>query len=157
MAETTQPRNWPSPRGPWPEVTDLSRLFDHGAWWCANRAGHPDPENGYPDAEGHTPWDECRSLAGSFAGVRAGLTGPRLEVEVYVAAPFRFGRLAAEVTGVPVSPRVVFECYSDGDTESSELRFSLPLGEALLLVRRLEHLVDEVSYPRRSPDLGSTR
>lgn len=56
MAETTQPPNWSSPRGPWPDVTDITRLFDHGAWWCVNRAGHPDPDDGYPDVERHTPW-----------------------------------------------------------------------------------------------------
>lgn len=101
--------------------------------------------------------DECRSITGSFAGVRADLTGPPLELEVYAAAPFRFGCLRAAVTDPSTTPRVVFECYSDGGSELGELRFSLALGEALRLARRLEHLVDEVSYPHRSPDLGNTR
>lgn len=172
MVETTQPLNWPNPRGPWPDVTDTTRLFDHGAWWCANRAGHPDlddpdpdntdpndpdPDNGYPDVDRHMPSDECRAVAGSFANVRADLTGPPLELELYAAAPFRFGCLRASVTELSTTPRVVFECYSDGRTESNELRFSLPLGEALRLARHLEHLVDEVSCPHRCPALGSTR
>lgn len=157
MAETTQPENWPSPRGPWPDVTDSTRLFDHGAWWCVNRAGHPDPDDGYPNVDRHTPWHECHSITGSFAGVRADLTGPPLELELYAAAPFRFGCLRAAVTDPSTSPRVVLECYSDGGAEPHELRFSLPLGEALRLARRLEHLVDEVSYPHRAPDLNNTR
>jgi hypothetical protein len=156
MAETTQPPNWPSPRGPWPDVTDSTRLFDHGAWWCVNRAGHPDPEDGYPDVDRHTPWDECHSITGSFTGVRADVTGPPLELELYAAAPFRFGCLRAAATDTSITPRVVFECYSDGGSEPAELRFSLPLGEALRLARRLEHLVDEVSYPHRAPGTGPT-
>jgi hypothetical protein len=138
-------------------VTDSTRLFDHGAWWCVNRAGHPDPDDGYPDVDRHTPWDECHSITGSFADVRADLTGPPLELELYAAAPFRFGCLRAAVTDPSTSPRVVLECYSDGGAESRELRFSLSLGEALRLARRLKHLVDEVSYPHRAPDLNNTR
>ena len=45
MTDRIHPPAWHSPRGPWPEVKDLSRLFDHG-WPGVNAAAHPDPDGG---------------------------------------------------------------------------------------------------------------
>lgn len=47
MSDRIDPPHWPSQRGPWPAVSDASRLFDHGWPWCVNAAGHPDPDGGY--------------------------------------------------------------------------------------------------------------
>ena len=60
MKEPTQP-DWASPRGPWHEVTDHTRIYDTGAHWCADSAGHPDREHGYPHPYLHFPYDECRT------------------------------------------------------------------------------------------------
>lgn len=46
MTDRIHPPAWHSPRGPWPEVNDLSRLFDHGWPGCVNAAAHPDPDGG---------------------------------------------------------------------------------------------------------------
>ena len=59
MSDRIDPSSWPSPRGPWPQVSDLSRLYDHGQPWCVNAAAHPDLNDGYPDPDRHLPWHEC--------------------------------------------------------------------------------------------------
>jgi hypothetical protein len=146
MPEHTQPRNWPCPRGPWHEVLDLSRLHDYGQPWCADVTGHPGPQRDYPDPETHQPWDECRTLSTSFLGARVDLGGPPLALELYAAAPYQFGALRDEAASV--LPRIVLDCYSDpGTPEVAEMRFSLPLGEALRLARRITQMVDLVTMP----------
>lgn len=155
MSDRTQSSDWPSPKGPWPEAAeDGSRVYDHGWPWCAVAAGHPDPEGGYPDPEVHVPWSECRTLAAAFDGVRLGLDGAAAGLDVYGAARFRFGELRT-ATARDV-PRIVLECYFDAPeaAESSNeevVRFSLPVGEALRLGRRLAQIVDFVTIPSPQP------
>ncbi len=146
MSETTQPENWPSPRGPWPEVSDLSRRFDHGRHWCANAAGHPHPEGGYPDAGVHVPWDECQSAPCLFDDVRVNLLGSIRGLALYGAAPFEFGALRAS-TPPHRAPRIVLELFPDTLLSGPEeiVRFSLSLGEALRLSRRIPQLVDRLT------------
>ena len=48
MSDGIHPPEWPSARGPWPEVNDSSRLYDGGWSWCTNAAAHPDDNAGYP-------------------------------------------------------------------------------------------------------------
>ena len=142
MSDRTQPPNWPSPRGPWPELTDINQLFDHGKPWCATAHGHPEPDDGYPDPDRHVPWNECRSLVSYFDGARRDLSGPRMELEVYAAAAFQYGRLRSEA--LPQETRIVLDAYVDAPGEEP-LRLSLPVGEALRLGRRLGQLVDLVT------------
>jgi len=144
MSDRTQPPNWPSPRGPWPEVTDGSRLFDHGKAWCATAHGHPEPDDGYPDPDRHVPWNECRSVVSYFDGARQGIDGARLELELYVAAAFQFGALRSEAA--PSEARIVLEAYVD-EPGQEPMRVSLPAGEALRLARRMAQLVDLVDGP----------
>jgi hypothetical protein len=140
MTDRIDPSAWPTPRGPWPEVTNLGQVFDHGRGWCINAAGHPG-EAGYPDPARHLPWDECHGPQGSVGQARSGLTGDPLEVSVYMAAPYRFG---AHREPTDTAPRLIVETASaDGRIE----RFSLGPGEALRLARMIGRLVDDVTMP----------
>lgn len=142
MSDRTQPPNWPNARGPWSEVEDISRLFDHGKPWCASATAHPGPEIDYPDPLDHVPWDECRTLSTGFDGARQDLYGPPVGVELYAAAPFQFGALRHEA--VRTETRIVLEVYSE-ESDDDVVRVSLPLGEALRLGRRLGQVVDRVT------------
>ena len=145
MVDPIDPRSWPSPRGPWPEVTDLSRLFDHGQHWCVNSAGHPDPQRGYPDANVHRPWSECRTREWSVDGRRE-LDGDPLGLTVYGAAPFRFG----ESRGLPKpEPRVVVDAWGATSESTPAGCFSVSLGDARQLARILQQAGDELSISRR--------
>ncbi len=142
MSDRTQPPNWPSPRGPWPEVTDTSRLFDHGKPWCSTAHSHPEPEDGYPDVNRHVPWNECRTLVSYFDGARHDLSGTPAGLELYAAAVFQFGTLRREA--LPGETRIVLETYVD-EPGQEPVRVSLPVGEALRLARRIGQLVNLVS------------
>ena len=143
MAHGNDSDTWPSPRGPWPEVTDLSRLFDHGQRWCRNAAGHPGT-NDYPDATEHLPWFECHGPEVWLHGACRDLDGEPAEISVYPAAPFRFGQPRA--LPVRVTPRLVLDARVPGPPRFG-CRFSLDLGEGIRLARIIEHLVDGVSFP----------
>ena len=142
MSHRTQPPNWPSSRGPWPEVAGIDRLFDHGKSWCATAQGHPEPDDGYPDSDRHVPWNECRTLISSFEGARRDLHGGPLELELYAAAAFQFGTPRGEA--LPDETRVILEAYGD-EPGQEPFRVSLPAGEALRLARRIAQLVDLIS------------
>lgn len=152
MSDRTETASWPDPEGPWHRVTDSSRVFDHGRPWCAGAAGHPTEEREYPNADLHLPW-ECRSFTTSFEGVVQELSGPAVELEVYAAAPFRFGEI--RTSELPHDQaRIVLEAYAleQPDAErgwSEAARWSLPLGEAIRLGRRLGQLVDLVTHLQR--------
>jgi hypothetical protein len=139
MTDRIDSSAWPTKRGPWPEVTDLSRLYDHGRSWCINAAGHPG-EAGYPDAGLHAPWDECHGPDRSVQA-RDGLAGKQGDLCVYVAAPFRFGQPRA-VTDNDI--RVIIETHS---ADAVTGRSSLSLGEALRLARMINQLVDDATMP----------
>ena len=109
MVDPIDDTTWPSPRGPWPEVTDLSRLFDHGQRWCVNAAGHPTVDEEYPDAQIHTPWDECRTREWSLHDARRDLDGNALDLTVYGAARFRLGQLHTACCPTADLARVVIE------------------------------------------------
>jgi hypothetical protein len=144
MSNRTQPPSWPSPRGPWPEVEDVTRLFDQGKPWCATAVGHPGPDDDYPDVDRHVPWDECRTVTSYFDSARRDLTGTAVGLEAYAASPYQFGALRE--TAQPTEPRIVLESYIDSPGEEP-VRVSLALGDALLLSRRIGQLVDLVSNP----------
>lgn len=144
MSDRTQAPNWPTPRGPWPEVSDTSRLFDHGKPWCATAHAHPEADDGYPDVDRHVPWNECRTLPSYFDGARQELHGPPIDLELYAAAGYQFGALRGEAS--PAETRIVLEVYADRPGEEPT-RVSLPLGEALRLSRRITQLIDHVSIP----------
>jgi hypothetical protein len=146
MTDRIDPTAWPSTRGPWPEVTDPSRLYDHGRAWCTNAAGHPG-DDGYPDPDRHVPWHECRGPELSISEVRRDLDGEQVEMSAYVAAAFRYGQ-PRELP--PQSPtRVVIETWERASDETT-MRLSLSAGEALRLARVLTHLVDEITFARRA-------
>jgi hypothetical protein len=139
----TNRTNRPDPPepGPWPKVTGTNRLYDHGAPWCVNAAGHPPREDGYPNPGIHVPPFECRSVSLHFDGVYADLGGPAHGVEVYLAQPFQFGRPR---TAEPApSPRVVFEYLDKSDEPVA--RFSLTIADALRLALELLRLVTAIS------------
>lgn len=130
----------PPEPGPWPEVTDIGTLYDHGAPWCTNAAGHPPREDGYPNPRVHVPPFECRSACLYFDGIRADLTGPSHGLDVYLAQPFRFGQPR---TAEPApSARVVFEYLDDADEPVA--RFSLATADSLRLALELLRLVTAI-------------
>ena len=141
MPDRTNPANWPNARGPWPEVTGLDQLYDHGRWWCASAAGHPDPEgDGYPDATIH-PADECRTAGLYLDDVVHDLDGPRAGLEAFAAQRFSFGQ--ARVVSDPARTRIVLEFFDEVGSQPPT-RYSLAPGECLLLARWLGQLVDLV-------------
>ena len=91
MSDRIDPSTWPSLRGPWHEVEDLTRLYDHGRAWCAGAAGHPDHNGGYPDPDRHLPWHECRTVETYLEHARRDLHGREVDLSVYGATRFRFG------------------------------------------------------------------
>jgi hypothetical protein len=138
-------RNDP-PSRPWPEVTDLSRLYDHGQPWCANARAHPDLNGGYPDADRHLPWHECRSNEAFVDDARRNLDSDELGLTVYLASAFRFGELRD--TTESHAPRVVIETWpSDADGPSQ--RVSMGAGSALRLARILVRFADELTFVER--------
>jgi hypothetical protein len=131
MPDRTDDHALPTPRGPWPEVTDLDRIFDHGAPWCINADGHPGNDD-YPDRARHFPPYECRTK-GLVVGATDGLTGPPCDLEVYAARAFRFGELRHVAS--PDHTRVVFDCYDE--THETSPRFSVSLGDAARIAMHL--------------------
>jgi hypothetical protein len=125
-------------------VNELSRLFEHGWPWCANAAGHPDPDGGYPDPERYEPWHECRGAEMFVDGGCRDLDGERVGVSVYNAAPFRFGQPRDGTP--PATPRVVLETWMN-DLESAQ-RVGLTAGEALRLARILVRCADKLTFGR---------
>jgi hypothetical protein len=121
-----RPSRRPSDSHPWPEVTDLSRLYDHGAQWCINAAGHPPREAGYPDPLIHVPPFECRTAGLYIDDVTEDLDSPAHGLEIYAARPFRFGE--PRIARPAPSTRIVFE-YLDANDEPMA-RFSISLGQS---------------------------
>src|SRR4051794_38860784 len=117
MSNRIHPPEWPSPRGPWPDVDGVDRLYEHGWPWCVNAAAHPDNHDGYPDAERHVPWHECRGRELFIDGARRDLDGVPVGISIYIAAPFRFGQPRDERP--PDAARVVLEPWT-GDDDSSQ-------------------------------------
>ena len=138
MPDRTDPE-CPRPRGPWPEVHDDDRIFDHGAPWCLNADGHPGPADDYPDPIRHLPPYECRSV-GLLLDAVVSLAGSRCELDAYLARPYRFGELRS-IARVD-EPRVVFDCV--GAATDTTARFSVTLGDALRLGLHLLALVRQI-------------
>jgi hypothetical protein len=136
-----------SSRRPWPEVTDLSRLYDHGRTWCVNARAHPDRNGGYPDPERHLPWHECHTAEAFVDDMRRDLDGAELGVAVYAAAPFRFGQPRGAAP--PSEARVVVETWPANTDEPSQ-RVSIGPADALHLARILVRLVDELTFLNRA-------
>ncbi|HZC51168.1 MAG TPA: hypothetical protein VE441_01535 [Mycobacterium sp.] len=147
MSDRSDPSSWPCPRGPWPEVTDLSRLYDHGQPWCVNARAHPDRNHGYPDPNHHLPWHECRSDEIAIDDARRNIDGNQVGLTVYLAAAFRFGQ--PRDTTDPPSTRIVIETWRP-DTDEPSQRVSLNPGSALRLARILARLVDELTFVTRA-------
>jgi hypothetical protein len=148
MAEFTDPARPPDPNGPWLTVTGVDQLFDHGRPWCANAAGHPSGDQSYPDAAVHVPV-ECRSQSLFVDDNRQDLHGASMELEVYVAAPFRFGWARSHGYRPSRAPRIVFE-FGDDAVDQPELatRFSVCVAAAALQRRLSTHRTG--SGPARS-------
>jgi hypothetical protein len=147
MSDRIDPADWPSPRGPWPEVTDNSRLYDHGRAWCVNAHAHPDPNDGYPDRDRHLPWHECRGVETYLDGARSDLDGEPVGVGTYVAAAFRFGELREGSS--TSAPRVVIETWRL-DTDEIAERVSLAPATALHLARILMRAADDLTFGGRA-------
>jgi hypothetical protein len=109
-----------------------------------NAAGHPDLHGGYPDAKLHRPWFECRGREAFVTATVPDLEEHAVAVSVYLAAPFCFGHLRADL--VPAGPRVVLEVQSDGE-KARVRRVSFAPGEALRLARISTRLADEITFP----------
>lgn len=137
MADGIEPSATPDPRGPWPEVHDLTRVFDTGWTWCVNADAHPG-DSDYPDAERHLPPHECHGPQVWLDDAQLDLGSGSLDVCIYLAAPFRFGQPREGAKEPRV--RLMLEAW-DGDGEL-RARLSVDRGEACHLARVLERLVD---------------
>ena len=146
MSDRIDPPTDDLERGPWPQVGDLSRLYDHGWPWCVNAAAHPDPNGGYPDPERHRPWHECRSGEAYIDGARRGLDGELIALSVYNAVAFRFGQPRDEAPSA--SPRVVLESWTAGEAATD--RLSLTPAQALYLARILVRSADDLTFVQRT-------
>jgi hypothetical protein len=142
MTDRIDPTTWPTPRGPWPQVEDLSRIYDHGRPWCINAIGHPG-DTGYPDAGRHVPWDECHGPGATLTEVRDELSGDQVGLTSYMATPFRFGE---QRRSTDPAPRLMIETASE-HADLPTARISISIGEALRLARLINHLVDQVTMP----------
>lgn len=143
MTDRTDQPDPATARGPWPEVSDMTRLFDHGAPWCVNAAGHPDPEGGYPDPNLHVPPHECRTAALWLDDIRHELVGPPTGLAVYAARAFRFGE--ERMTTPSADTRIAFDRLDEPDDGSP--RFSVTLGDALRIAHHLIQLVESIDNP----------
>lgn len=143
MDDRTQPTPWPTPEDmlSGPVLADRDRFFDPGRPWCAAAAGHAPVEGGYPDPEAHSPFHECRTDRTTFEAVLH-LEGQPVGLDVYAAAPFRFGQPRHPDPLTAPTPRVVIECYPWTD-DTTAFRVSvatdvaLSLGHQLLLLAEL--------------------
>jgi hypothetical protein len=147
VTDRIDPPDRPGKRGPWPKVTDLSRLYDHGQPWCVNAAAHPDTNDGYPDPDRHLPWHECRSGEAFLDDVRRDIDGDELGLSVYVASAFQFGQPRDAVESR--AARLVIETWQSNAEEPSQ-RISVNAGDALRLARILVRLVDELTFINRA-------
>lgn len=75
MPDRVDRRNQAFRRGRWSEVTDLSRIDEHGQPWCVNVAGHCDHNGAYPDARRHAQRPECHSREAFLDRARRDLDG----------------------------------------------------------------------------------
>jgi hypothetical protein len=84
----------PTAEQPWRPIPDdgdsgIRYLFDYGAPWCADRAGHPQfQDDGYPSLNHHQT--ECRSYDGWFGALND--EGRPGYLSAYLMRPFRFGQ-----------------------------------------------------------------
>ena len=124
---------------PWPEITEPDRIYDFGAPWCINVAGHPDGYASYPDPQAHVPADECQSRSIYLDDVNVDLTGAALGLQVYAARPYVFGQ--RQTAGRRGPSRVVLDFYDLAD-DSATARFSITPAEALRLAAQLTRLVE---------------
>lgn len=98
-----------------------------------------------PIRRGHVPWNECQSAELFLDAARRDLDGDDLGLNVYCATEYRFGEQRTAVRRTPT--RLVLETWATGGTNEQPSRISLPVGEALRLVRLVNRVVDEISFP----------
>ena len=132
------------PRGPWPEATDASRVYDHGRGWCVNAGAHPDNNDGYPDPDRHLPWHECRSAEVFVESAIRAVDGDPIGICAYLAAPFRFGQPRNDLEAPPA--RIVIESWAL-DADDASQRIGLSAGSALQLAQILSWLAEELTLP----------
>lgn len=88
----------PTPEQPWRPIpdddTEVHYQFDHGRPWCADRASHPQfQDGGYPSLNHHRT--ECRSYDGWFGALAE--NGRPGFLSAYLVRPFRFGQVSHTV------------------------------------------------------------
>jgi hypothetical protein len=143
MQDRTERSSWPSPRGPWAEVVDLSQRFDHGWPWCENAAGHPGLDRDYPDVGLHMPPFECQSPSAYLPVTKGDSVTTQRHLRAFVAAPFRFGEARSDARND--ERHVVLEFLADVDGAEDLDRFSLTLGDSLRLAHWLTRLDDLIT------------
>lgn len=151
MNDRTQPTSWSTPEDllSRPVLADQDRFFDPGRSWCAAAAGHAQCEGGYPDPEAHSPFHECRTDRATFDAL-LDLDGQSLGLDIYAAAPFRFGQPRHPDPLSSPKPRVVIECYPWSD-DTKAFRFSIAADGALSLGRQLL-LLAKLLKPQNEPE-----
>lgn len=142
MSDRTDPAARPNQDGPWPPVTDTSRIYDHGQPWCAHAEAHPDRHGGYSDPHDH-PAAECRGLKHHLEDARERLEGAPVNVTAYLAALSRFGQ--PRDARPPGSAQVVIE-QQRADGADPVRRMSVTAAEALRLARILDHRADVLLF-----------
>lgn len=126
---------------PWPEITEPNRVYDFGAPWCINAAGHPDGYASYPDPRIHVPAGECQSRSIYLDDINVDLTGAAFGLQLYAARPFVFGEQRSAERRTP--GRVILDFYDPAD-DNVTARFSIAPGEALRLAAQLSRLVEMI-------------
>ena len=75
MRDRVDPPNQAFRRGPWPEVTDLSRIYDHGQPVVRERRRPLRSQRRFPDAQRHAQGSECHSREALLDRARRDLDG----------------------------------------------------------------------------------
>jgi len=118
------PHEWvPTLEQPWRPVADeddgAPYHIDYGAPWCADRASHPQFNDGYPSLNHHR--SECRSYDGFFGALAD--DGQPGYFSAYLVRPFRFGQLGHTVVD---ETRLAIEFDPAEDDAGQPFRCTVP-------------------------------
>ena len=146
MPDRVDPPNQGFRRSRWPEVTELSRIYDHGQPWCVNVAGHSDHNGDYADARRHAQGAECHSREAFLDRARRDLDGEDAGFRMYTRR-----RVSVDDATTSHWARHGW-CSRRGHRlcRAGSAEVSLSPGEALRLACALARLVDDLTFVERA-------